>query len=824
MRVARQFRRMMRLGWPLMAVCFSGRVEAQQWASVGPYSISDGLVEFVGASDNVAGAIEVIAVNPADEQTVYVGTVNGGIWRTTAFDSFLIGFGGPHWEPLTDFEDSLSIASLRFDPTDNTYQTLIAGTGRRSAFFGNGGRQVGLLLTEDGGLSWDTISDPLLDNQTLRGVAKRGDLIVAVSSSSTDAGGGLLLRLNSGSPFFRVSDVGGTGLPEASVFDLEGDPTNNSRLYATLQGEGVYTSNNMGLSWTDINSAAMTALVTGLADNNNIEIAVGPRLSPSSPGPALAVGFIDDGILQAVFHSINGGQSWTQMDTPTTHEGDTDIGINPEFGEEEQEEVAGGQGGAHFSIAIDPFNPYVVYVGGDRQPRGAGPDMMADTDDDAFPNSIGALKATGRLFRGNALAAAGSQWEPLTHNNALGSAPHADSREMVLTSAGHLIEADDGGIYKHEAPAGVGGVVGKWLTKAGDLANFEAHNADWDGNFHVAMAGFQDNGTGVQPQPGDQVWDTAKGADGGIVQIDDTNAAESIRYFSAQNFGSFQRQTIHVLTGIVTEDVQPELEVIGSGGMSIYDVDEFPLLTRFELNRVNHDRLVVGGKNHVFESLFRGDEVTDLGIFTGEQDDSEITALAYGGWKNSLQKPDVLYFGSDAGNDLPLLWLRSDAGAFPTLLNTYPGGVVRDIVLDTADWETAYMVDADQVWMTPDAGTSWMDVTGNMGNDGFRTIEFMSTPAARLLLVGGLDGVWYTSANNPGLWTLLGNGMDLPHAPVWDLRYDHIDDVLIAGTLGRGVWLYENASSLVPEPANSILLSFATCFAAAARRRRHQSL
>ena len=35
----------------------------------------------------------------------------------------------------------------------------------------------------------------------------------------------------------------------------------------------------------------------------------------------------------------------------------------------------------------------------------------------------------------------------------------------------------------------------------------------------------------------------------------------------------------------------------------------------------------------------------------------------------------------------------------------------------------------------------------------------------------------------------------LPGAPVYELDYDAVDDVLLAGTLGRGAWLVRDAST-----------------------------
>jgi hypothetical protein len=48
-------------------------------------------------------------------------------------------------------------------------------------------------------------------------------------------------------------------------------------------------------------------------------------------------------------------------------------------------------------------------------------------------------------------------------------------------------------------------------------------------------------------------------------------------------------------------------------------------------------------------------------------------------------------------------------------------------------------------------------------------------------------------------WNKLGTG--LPNVPVWDLVYDVKDDVLVAGTLGRGAWTITNLRDLTRLPA-----------------------
>jgi hypothetical protein len=64
-----------------------------------------------------------------------------------------------------------------------------------------------------------------------------------------------------------------------------------------------------------------------------------------------------------------------------------------------------------------------------------------------------------------------------------------------------------------------------------------------------------------------------------------------------------------------------------------------------------------------------------------------------------------------------------------------------------------------------------------------------------LLLVGTNAGV-FVSFSSSGFtsWNKLGIG--LPNAPVADLDYDVADDVLVAGTLGRGAWTITNLRGL----------------------------
>ena len=110
----------------------------------------------------------------------------------------------------------------------------------------------------------------------------------------------------------------------------------------------------------------------------------------------------------------------------------------------------------------------------------------------SWPNSLGACDYSGRLFRVDASLPPGQQATPLTHSGtASKTAPHADSRGLVMSPSGDLIEVDDGGIYRRTNPRSKDG---DWFSMNGNLQVTEFHSAAWDSNTHTILGGAQDTG------------------------------------------------------------------------------------------------------------------------------------------------------------------------------------------------------------------------------------------------------------------------------------------------------------------------------------------
>src|SRR5580700_3590629 len=164
----------------LMTVCPFAEGQEPVWVSQGPAPNTHGQVEKIGNGE-VNGAIRAVALHPRDPNIVYVGAVNGGIWKTTsAMDA------RPTWNQQTDDQRSLSIGALEFDRTDPKAETLVAGTGRFSSLAQYGGVRTGLLRTMDGGASWTALDGGgALSGLNISSIAPRGQVIV-ISVNGTD--------------------------------------------------------------------------------------------------------------------------------------------------------------------------------------------------------------------------------------------------------------------------------------------------------------------------------------------------------------------------------------------------------------------------------------------------------------------------------------------------------------------------------------------------------------------------------------------------------------------------------------------------------------
>jgi len=733
----------------LLSVDFVG---IPDWVELGPGPMQSAQVN-VPPGDFATGAVESIAVNPNNTAQIYVGTVNGGVWRTDNADP-----SNPDatvWTPLTDLQASLAMGDIAFSPLDATGDTLFAGTGSFSSLGQSGGPPIGILRTTDGGATWDTfqLNPGGSQNQVKAVVPTRVDLdpgagIQEMVLVGTIGGGGLYRSDDNGETYTLIS--GTNGLPGGDISQLIADPNDAQRFYAGVPNQGVFRGDfDAGtgvISWTAVNTG-----ITGIGTAGNVQIAAG-----DSGGTTVLFALLS-GPSQGAFRSDDGGDNWTTLATPPTV-----------F----QRDVTVRAGN---TIVVDPTDDQVAYIA----TYGGG-----DT-----------------AFRYNP-AGAGS-WDTIVNSGALGgTAPHVDARDLAFQGSNVLVYSNDGGIYFMENP--LDSANNAWQSYIGGggtgLRSVEFHNIAWDDRFDVAAGGSQDNGSEVQLATNNLVWDHFNGGDGGDVQIDTATLAgssESIRYISIQNMDGLRRVVFDSATNIVQN-----VPILPGGGLAGFSGNFVPV---FELNALDpaamtSKALAVGGGGASPVYIATMPDVvnsnadvtwTAVPVAAGF---GTVSTLAFGGRMGMTDNPDVLYAGTGSG-----VYFRSTSGGTLNPTSTpFPGGGVTDIALDPNDWQHAFVTSSTGVWETTNAGDSWTNRTGNLTNSNLRTVVFAEQGAVDAVLVGGLTGVSRMITDDPGDWHEY--GQFLPNAVVYDLDFNATDDVLLAGTLGRGAWKVVNASTTLTTP------------------------
>jgi hypothetical protein len=105
-------------------------ISTTAWTELGPAPIPNGQTE--GTTTPVNGRTTAIAIHPTNPNIVYVGTAQGGLYRTMD--------GGTTWTPMMDEALSLAIGAVTFAPSDPSIVYVGTGEANLSAdsFFGVG--------------------------------------------------------------------------------------------------------------------------------------------------------------------------------------------------------------------------------------------------------------------------------------------------------------------------------------------------------------------------------------------------------------------------------------------------------------------------------------------------------------------------------------------------------------------------------------------------------------------------------------------------------------------------------------------------------------
>jgi photosystem II stability/assembly factor-like uncharacterized protein len=706
------------------------------WVALGPAPIPNGQTSVV--THAVSGRTIAIAVHPSNPSIVYVGTAQGGLYRSTD--------GGANWTALMDNALSLAIGAIAIAPSQP--DTVYVGTGEPNfstdSFFG-----VGVYRIDNASTGSPVVSGPFNDDSvdadvfTGRAIAEiivhptlPGTIFVASTSGLGGIGGvanntlpsrGIYRSTNATSAdptFAKLTGLEGNG--NFNVRDIAIDPLNPNLLVANLvaNGGGIYTSTNaLAATPTFTRTATFSSSSTS---ELTAEFAV--HSTGGTPTIYAATGNLGGRVLR----STDGGLTWPQR-------------IDNNF--------CTAQCFYDIAIDVDPTNADKVYLGGS-------------------PTLIFGYSTNG----GTSFTSSSSGLHVDTH--AIAVAPSAPST---------IYFGSDGGIWK-STDAGLNWTsLNNTQFSATQFMSVALHPTDR----YFSIGGTQDNGTNyLRP---DNTWTRSDFGDGGYAVIDQnaantTNVTMVHTYFNQSNAMGYA----HATSSTVTEGNWTLYGCGFSGSVANgMTCAASTILFYAPMQRgPGSPNTLYFGSDVLYRSANAG--VTMVKV-SQEPIQAAVAISAIG---ISPQDDNVRLIGQSNGN----IFGTSTGSTTLTNLdasNAVPNFFIARAVIAPNSSTTAYVTlsafGQPSVWKTTNLNAvnpTW--AAASTGLPQVPVSAFVIDPANGNKLYAGTDIGVYFSSDAGANWVPFGTG--LPRVAVFDMAIQPVHRKLRIATHGRGQ--YEN--SLVP--------------------------
>ena len=705
---------------------------AGMWQPLGPSPIP------VSATTAYSGRVSAIAVHPTNPNIVYVGTAQGGLYRSLN--------GGTTWTPLLDGAFSLAIGSVAIAPSSPS--TVFVGTGE-AAFSGDSFFGVGIYRITNADTT-PVISGPLnkdtanADVFTGRSVSKivvnptnPNQLFATTTSGIAGIGGSVTGAVLPGVGVFRTSNalaanptfekltIQGTLAASRSAVDAVIEPDNPTRLIVTIVGSGgdggVYLSTNA----LDATPTFTRTLTTG--DGSQLGRA---ELAVNKVGGVVTVYAATGTTTGTLFKSIDGGVIFT-----------TAIANN----------FCNPQCFYDIAVAVDQTDANKVYLGGSPT-LPFGRSLNGGT---SFTNSSSGLHVDTQVF-------------------------------AIAPSDQNIIYfGSDGGIWR-TTNASATPIV--WTTlnnstfSATQFQGLSLHPTDRN----YLLGGTQDNGTQFLAPDGIE-WIRSDGGDGGFSVIDqnapDTNNV--VAYHTYFNSTGSQIGFARALTTVAPGDPNWN-EFLGCGGTAngINCADATLFYAPMVRGPGNPNTLYFGTTN-LYRSADRGTTMTSVsGILP-----ARISAIAI-----SPQNDDVRLVGTTAGT----VFVSTTAGAttMTNITGPIPARYVGRTAIDPNNSNIAYVAlngfglpAGQHVWKTTNltsASPTW--AAFGTGIPDVPVSAFVVDPANSNTLYAGTDIGVFRSTDGGANWQPFSD--NLPRVAVFGMELHPTQRVLRIATHGRGIWEY----------------------------------
>ncbi len=718
---------------------------APMWRALGPAPIP------ISASTAYSGRVSAIAVHPTNPDIVYVGTAQGGLYRTLN--------GGTTWTPLMDSALTIAIGAVVIAPSDPT--TVFVGTGEAAlcgsgCFIGVGLYRItsadttpvlSEVMNKNAGgsdvFTGRAVSEIIVhptDSNTLFAATTSG--VAGIGQGTTGAtlpSAGLYRTTNAMSAdprFTKVAITGTLGVSRSTV-DLAIEPGNPNRMVAAVIGSGgdggVYLT-------TDALAATPTftrTLTTGDGSTlGRTEFAV------NKTADVVTIFAATGTATGTLYKSIDGGATF-----------------NP---------TGGGNGFCNpqcfydIAVEVDPTDVNRVYLGG-------SPSLVfgrSTTSGAAFTNSSSGLHVDTQAF---------------------GIAP-SNPNIMYFGS--------DGGIWKTTNVRATGAIP--WTTlnnstfSATQFMGLTLHPLDR----YYLLGGTQDNGTQYLAPDG-VTWVRSDGGDGGFAVID-KNATTPNDVVAYHTYFSQTNTQVGFQRALTTEpngdpfwaSFQGCRNGVSNNGILCSD----PVLFYAPLvGGPGNPNTIYYGTNRLYRSADRGTTMTDV---------SGTLPFRIGAIAIAPQDDNVRLVGLTNG----AVYLSTTAGAttMTPVTGPIPARYVGRIAIDPTNANVAYVAlngfglpAGQHVWKTTNLLTgapTWTAAGTGIPDTPTNALAF-DTDDTQIVFAGTDIGV-FRSENGGVTWEPFSAG--LPRVAVFGMEFQPRFRILRIATHGRGIYEYAFANQTAP--------------------------
>ncbi|MBA3631344.1 MAG: VCBS repeat-containing protein [Acidobacteria bacterium] len=706
---------------------------AGMWRPLGPAPIP------ISPTTSYSGRVSAIAVHPTNANIVYVGTAQGGVYRSLN--------GGTTWTPIMDGAQTLAIGAVTISPSDPT--TIFVGTGEAGLCGSGCYIGVGIYRITDAETT-PVLSGPLNQGSTGgdvftgRAISKivvhptNPNILFATSTSGVAGIGGTTAGLTlplaglyrttnalGAAPTFERLSVSPSGNVTRSTVDAIIEPGNPNRLIITVIGSGgdggIYLSTNA----LDAVPTFTRTLTTG--DGNNAGRA---ELAINKVGGVTTV-YAATGVANGtLYKSVDGGATFVQTVSNNF--------CNPQCFYD-------------IAVAVDPFDADKVYLGG-------SPSLVFGRSTNggmSFTNS-----STGLHVDTHAFAIPPS--EPTT-----------------------LYFGSDGGIWK---TTNLGATPISWTSlnnstfSATQFESIALHPLDRN----YLIGGTQDNGTQFLAPDG-ATWVRSDGGDGGFAVIDQNspninNVTAYHTYFNQTNSQiGFRRATTTDPNG----DPIWSTFYGCSGTANGINCADAVLFYAPMVGGPGNPNTLYFGTNRVYRSSNLGVTMTDISGMLP----ARVSAIGI-----SPQNDNIRLAGTTAGR--VYLSTTADATAMTDVTGSIPGRYVGRVRIDPNNSAVAYvalngygLAAGQHIWKTTNltSGTPTWIPAGN-GIPDVPVNAFVVDSADSQQLFAGTDIGVFRSTDGGANWIPFSD--NLPRVAVFGMELQPIHRVLKIATHGRGVWEY----------------------------------